>query len=198
LFSIYRKVRGIQNESTYKLFLRASKHAYDIGLPVEVLAPLADAANTWFPLLRLLRSENTHGQVGNCFLAEDRIYVTYMHQGIRVADKCLVIEDIVEKVSTLAANVAHLIDQVFEFLYHQLFPVEREALCGIYKARMYVRMVAPDPAIAFASGRCMSVNWFSKQPEYDCPEKQRCGAFQNPVSPEEFARLKPALTALTS
>lgn len=192
LFSIYRDVRAVQNDSTHKLFVRAIKQAYGVNFPEEIRQPLAHAAATWFPLLRLLRSENTHGQVGNCFLATDRIHVTYMHQGIRVGRGVLVIEDIVGTVSFLASSVSSLIEGISAFLYAQLLPVEREALCGTYKARMYVRMVAPVPNVTFGSGRCMSVNWFSKNIEYDCPEKDRCDAYQTPISADEFARLKPA------
>ena len=91
LFSVYRNIRGVQNDSTHKLFVRASKRGYGPEFPAEIIELLARARETWFPLLRLLRSENTHGQVGNCYLAEDRVHITYAHQGIRTGDKLLVI-----------------------------------------------------------------------------------------------------------
>jgi hypothetical protein len=74
----------------------------------------------------------------------------------------------------------------------RLLPIEREAMCGVYKGRMYQRMVAPSVDVSSQSGRCLSVNWFSKEPGYECPLRDSCGAYQRPVHPDEFTKLKPA------
>jgi hypothetical protein len=187
VYSIYRGVRGVQNESTYKLFQRAGKSQYGDDFPSALRGALADAYTSWFPRLRLLRSENTHGQIGGCHLSKKRIQ--YVHRGLKENERALIIEDIVEYLNQLGRHIRKLVDWLFSFLYEKLEPVERSSLCGVYRERIYERMVAPSADLSFADGRCLSVNWFSKEPELACPLRERCGAYTRPVPIEEFRQI---------
>jgi len=188
VFSVYRNVRGVQNDSTYKLFHRAAKSQYGENFPDNLRARLAEAHFSWFPRLWLLRSENTHGEIGGCHLYEGR--VSYMHRGLKEKGHALIIENIVEYLNNLQGHVRDLINWLFSSLYARLEPVERGMLCGMYKGHGYERMVAPSAELSFADGRCLSVNWFSKEPEFTCPLAQGCGAYSRPVPLEKFRQIK--------
>lgn len=58
-------------------------------------------------------------------------------------------------------------------------------MCGVYKGRMYERMVAPEAAISFSSGRCWSRAWFETEEAYECPLREQCGAYERPVTAAE-------------
>lgn len=188
VFSVYRKVRGVQNGSTYKLFQRAAMSQYGENFPEDLRAVLAEAYSSWFPRLRLLRSENTHGEIGGCHLDKDS--VTYMHRGLKENGRALIIENIAKYMNQLHSHIRGLVHWLFSSLYGRLEPTEREMFCGMYKGHAYERMVAPSPNLSFADGRCLSVNWFSKEPEFNCPLAQGCGAYSRPVPLEEFRQIK--------
>ena len=103
IFGAYSNVRSVQKESTEKLFARAFKHSYGPEFPEIIRSALASAYETWFPELRLIRSEVTHGEVGHCNLVETSGSVTYFHQAIRTGEQGLVIENVGKKLDALHA-----------------------------------------------------------------------------------------------
>jgi hypothetical protein len=186
LYSVYRKTTpGIQNKSTNALFERAARGQYGSEFPEELRTILADAYHTWFPRLRSLRSENTHGKIGACYLPKDSPHIRYMHNGLEEEGHALIIDDITGYVNELHSYIRELVNRVFSYLFERLEPVERQTFCGTYKGRMYERMVAPSRSLSLADGRCLSINWFSNEPELACPLRDRCGAYGRPVSAEE-------------
>jgi hypothetical protein len=187
IYSVYRKINGVQNESTYKLFQRAAKSQYGEGFPSDLREVLAAAYASWFPRLRLLRSENTHGEIGGCHLSEGSI--KYMHNGLKENGCALVIEDIVGYLNQLHLYIRSLVNWLFSTLYEKLEPIERVSFCGVFKEHIYERMVAPSANLSFADGRCLSVNWFSKEPELACPLRSSCGAYSRLVPLEEFRQI---------
>jgi hypothetical protein len=188
VFSVYRGVRGVQNESTYKMFQRAAKSQYGEHFPEDLRVILAEAYASWFPRLRLLRSENTHGEIGRCH--RDKDSVTYMHRGLKENGRALIIENIARYMNQLLGHVRDLVHWFFSSLYNRLEPIEHKMFCGMYRGRAYERMVAPSPDLSFADGRCLSVNWFSKELELTCPLARSCGAYSRPVPLEEFRQIK--------
>lgn len=187
VYSVYRGVRGVQNESTYKLFQCAAKSQYGVDFPDDLRALLAEAYGSWFPRLRTLRSENTHGRIGHCYRDEESI--RYMHHGLEENGIALIIRDIAGYLNQVHGYIRGLTHWLFSFLYKKLEPIERESFCGAYKGRMYERLVAPSANLSFADGRCLSINWFLKEPELLCPLRESCGAYSRPVPIEEFSRL---------
>jgi hypothetical protein len=182
LYAAYRNVKGVQNESTQKLFKRANENKYGPEFPEDIRAALAAAFVSWFPRLRSLRTEVTHGDIGSCHVNEQSGTVFYMHGGLGSATRALVIEDVVAELNQHRASVSGLVEDVFRSLYSKLEPVERTAFCGIYKGRFYQREVAPTADLTFNSGRCKSRTWFEKEPGYECPLRQNCGAYQRAVA----------------
>jgi hypothetical protein len=184
LYAAYKKVKSVQNESTEKLFKRAAENKYGAEFPEEIRAALASAFATWFPKLRSIRREVTHGDIGSCHVNEQTQAVFYMHAGLGSATRALVIDDVVEELNQKLTGVSELIEIIFRYLCSKLQPVERTVFCGIYKGRMYQRDVAPSPDLSFGSGRCKSRAWFEKESEYACPLRQNCGAYQRAVADE--------------
>ena len=179
LFGAYRAVEGVQNESTEKLFKRAAAGKYGRLFPEDVRLDLAAAHATWFPTLKKLRTELTHGDIGSCHLDRKTNRVRYMHMGLGTEARAMVIDDIVGQVNDLAKHVSHLVEGVFKHLYARLEPAERRLVCGMYNGRVYERLVNPELALTFDSGRCFSKAWFEKEPSLACPLKEQCGAFSS-------------------
>jgi hypothetical protein len=178
-FSVYKGARGVQKKSTEQLFTRAHTNAYGPEVPQEVQHGLATAYTTWFPQLRRLRSELTHGDVGSCHLDPQSGVITYMHPNLGTASQALVIPDIVGQVNSFAQSVFELMETIFGYLYAQLHSVERRLSCGFYKGRVYERYVTPGPELSFASGRCFSKVWFEQEAGCACPMRHRCGAYHS-------------------
>lgn len=191
IFSVYQGIKKVQNKSTKQLFERAAQNEYGSEFPEEIRQLLTTSYTSWFTKLRLLRTENTHGRVGSCYLNRQTGSIIYMHPGILKDGKALIIENIVDYMNDLAKNVIELIENIFVLLYSQLESKEHEVLCGIYKGRFYQRMVAVSSDLSFNSGRCLSVNWFKKEDDYICPMISHCGAYKNPVTEIEFKKIKP-------
>jgi hypothetical protein len=190
IFSIYRCARGVQNKSTRQLFRRAAEGYYGTEFPAELSKRLADAYSTWFPKLRELRSETTHGEIGICFLDKDSKQVKYMHHRLTDADgRAMIIGDIVGYCNQTYLLIRDLTTWLFSELYRQLEPVERKTPCGFYKGRLYERMVAPSATLSFADGRCLSATWFSSTPELACPLRAQCDAYNRPVPEDEHRRI---------
>lgn len=177
IYGTYKKVRGVQNDSTEKLFARAFRNEYGPEFPEDIRVLMARAYETWFPELRRIRTEVTHGEVGYCHVDRDSGTVTYVHPALRQGDRALVIEKVADKLNVLSQQVVGLTEHLFGFWCDQLYPVERRVVCGIWNGRFYQRDVAPERDVTSASGRCYSVWWFRSSPEHACPLAASCPAF---------------------
>lgn len=177
IFGAYSKVRGVQNKSNKTLFDRASDSQYGEGFPEAIRTALAKANDDWFPELRRIRTEVTHGEVGFCHLDRETDKVTYMHPSLGTGEQALVIEDVTGKVNGLARNVILLTEVVYGFWYEQLLPIERRTVCGIWNGRFFERQVGPEPSLSMNSGRCYSAWWFRNDRESRCPLADSCEAY---------------------
>jgi hypothetical protein len=186
LFSAYRKVRGVQNSSTERLFTRAKSRGYGSDFPVDICDLLTAAYDSWFPRLRSIRTEVTHGDIGMCHLNEDSGRIRYIHNGLEPKAGGFAIDDLDAELNSQAQSVAILIDKIFASLCSKLIPVERQTVCGFYKGRCYERFVAFNPSVSFNDGRCISLKWFQAEPGYECPMQSNCGAFRNALEKERF------------
>ena len=184
LYAAYRNVKGVQNGSTEKLFKRASENTYGPEFPEEIRAALASAFVSWFPRLRSIRTEVTHGDIGSCHVEEQSQRVFYMHAGLGSATRALVIEDVIVELNQHWKSVSELIEVIYGSLFSKLQPVVRTAICGIFKGRVYQREVAPSGDLTFHSGSCKSRSWFEKETGYECPLRQNCGAYKRAVDGE--------------
>jgi hypothetical protein len=178
LFSAYNRTRGVQNASTEKLFARAHANSYGSEFPEEIRSHLATSYVTWFPQLRRMRTELTHGDVGHCSLDPKTGGITYLHPNLGTTSQAFVMNDIIGEVNGFAQAVFELMETIFGYLYAQLSPVERQLPCGFYQGRLYERHVAPGPDLSFASGRCFSKVWFEQEADCVCPMRHRCGAYR--------------------
>lgn len=185
VFSVYRKIRGVQDGSTYKLFRLSAQKRYGAEFPEELRLRLAEAYGTWFPKLSRLRSENTHGQIGFCYSDIESDKIIYMHNGLTENGIALIIEDVAAYLNRTCSEVRELMTWIFSYMYSKLEPLEREITCGVYKGRIYQRVVAPSATLTLADGRCLSTHWFSKEPDLLCPMRLECEAYRLAVSEEE-------------
>ncbi len=151
LYGAYRNVRGVQKESTERLFRRAKEKKYGPEFPEDIRATLASAYDAWFPRLRSIRSEVTHGEIGGCHLDAKSQKVRYMHQGLGTPTRAMVIDDVVGEVNSHFQSVSKLVESVYRPLCSKLEPVEKPFVCGIYRARIYQRVVAFRPTCPFTA-----------------------------------------------
>ncbi len=179
LYEAHRTVRSVQRKSTNELFKRAAEKTYGPEFPGPIRACLAEAYGTWFPRLREIRVAVTHGGTGFCHLDTQTTRIAYFHGGLKT-------DDIVTEVNADSVAVRKLIEDVFAHLCTLLEPVPRKVVCGIYKARFYEREITPGPTLTFASGRCLSRQWFEKEAGHECPLRQRCPAYE-PVKQRDSA-----------
>jgi hypothetical protein len=140
LFSTCNKVRGVQNKSTERLFKKAKDKEYGSEFPEDIRAALASAFDSWFPRLRSIRTEVTHGGIGSCHLDPKTDKICYIHGGLGSATRAFVIEDVVEELNGKAGSVTALVETVYRLLFSLLEPVDRRVMCGFYKARCYERV----------------------------------------------------------
>lgn len=181
LHYIYRDVQGIQNKSTKKLFEKAQAHSYGVGFPEEINRLLAQAGNSWFPRLRTLRTELTHGGVGSCHKNKDSQKIFYMHEGLGDSQRAYVVDDITAEVNTFARGALGLIQDIFNILYSQLDQNESFQVCGIYKGRIFQRMAAPEVPPKNTMGRCHSFSWFENEAGFECPLRAKCSAYKRAI-----------------
>ena len=178
IYSVFRRVQGVQNKSTETLFQRAHNKSYGVGFPEEICALLDSAYITWFPRLRKIRTEITHGDIGSCHLNTKTNLVQYMHARLRNADGPLIMEDVIGEVNEFYRNVSSLVNELFSFFYAQLEPVDVKVVCGFFKGRVYERVVTLGEDLSFNSGKCFSRSWFERGENPLCPLKDSCGAYK--------------------
>jgi hypothetical protein len=177
LYAVYKDVKGVQNQSTEKLFARAHSKGYGPKCPEEIRSALASAYATWFPELKRIRDAVTHGYIGDCRTDLNTGVIEYWRLPLEEGESPFLIEDVVEKVNDLSRSVLELTEEVFDYLYSRLESVERRVVCGTYMGRVYERIVAPEQNLSFDSGRCASRKWFETMPGLECPVRSKCGAF---------------------
>jgi hypothetical protein len=176
LCEAFPRARGLQCKSNEKLFRRAAETGYGDTFPEEVRKLLAEAYGGWFPRLRSMRKQITHS-TGGFFYLDKENRITYFHGAM--VRRPQIIEDIVGVVNKLEEKVRSFLEQMACYFIAQLAPKPRMYPCGNYRARMYIRMVAPKPDLSFHDGQCVSWEWFEKEPEFFCPLAQQCGAYKN-------------------
>lgn len=179
LFAVYRDVKGVQNQSTEKMFRRAADKEYGEGLPENITDALSAAHETWFPSLRRLRSEITHGETGSCHTDDETGRVRYFHEALGHGSKALVVDDVVAEINAWRMGVSQLKEAVFEHLCTMFEDEPLYQVCGMYRGRIYERFVVPSTDLSFGDGYCKSRKWFLKEAKFHCPLRHRCGAFHH-------------------
>lgn len=182
VFSVYRHSRRVQNKSTLKLFELAAERQYGSEIPEDFVDRLAAAYSSWFRKLRRIRSETTHGETGYCWLDPKADVITYRHGLSSRGNSELEIDDVIGFSNATYSAVVTLTEYFFETHFKKLLPVEHRLLCGVYRGRMYERMVAPTLAVSIQDGRCWSRPWFDTEEGYSCPQRGKCAAYERPVS----------------
>ena len=89
-----------------------------------------------------------------------------------------IIDDVMEFVCEFEKCVRDTLDSIAAYFLERLAPIPRMYPCGTFLARIYIRMVAPDPNLTIHSGHCASWDWFETEREFFCPLAERCGAYQ--------------------
>ena len=160
IFGAYRRVQGVQNGSNGKLFDRAKENQYGPGFPTDVCALLAAAAASWFPALRELRTELTHGSTGSCHLDTATNLIRYFNSGIKRDGRTYFHDDIESLLRENEAHIRKLVEDLASFHVAQLVPTPQFHICGMYRGRWYGRMVAASPIVSSLDGHCLSYDWF--------------------------------------
>lgn len=178
IYGAYQKVKRVQNSSNQKMFRLATERLYGEGFPEPICEALAHANATWFPELSRIRTELIHSELGSCHWDAKTEKIFYMHSGLGSASRAHLIDDVPKMLSEMYTNVNGLIQHVLSYLANQLAPIEKTVICGIYRGRVYQRMVTLTPDMTFHSGFCKSRQWFDKAEEQDkCPLRGYCGAY---------------------
>lgn len=167
----------MQNKSTEKLFKHANERKYGPEFPEAIRSKLDHAWTSWYPSLREIRTEVTHGEVGSCYLDKESSTVAYFQHGLRRGSGVLIIKDVVSDLNGLRVKITTLIDAIFAHWYRQLEYAERTIPCGIWRGRFYQRVVGPEAELTIASGECESANWFRNDTGNACPLRLSCGAY---------------------
>ncbi len=182
--TVYRRCRRMPGGSTRNLFARAS--AGEIGdFPSELKVAFEKA--TWYDELRMLRDELTHSDVGACRLTEEG-RVSYMHTGVKRANRILEIPDVFAKLDELFHGVNMFLGAIFHHLNQGLRAEPIDAFCGFFFGRGYARKLTIAAQIDFNSGVCQSRQWFDNEPDFRCPYASNCGAYarasETPIAPQ--------------
>jgi hypothetical protein len=182
LHAAFKNVRGVQDKSTERMFKRASEKEYGPGFPLEISDALAAAYESWFPSLRKIRTEVTHGDIGSCHIDRETQKVCYMHMGLGSATRAFVIKDVIAELNQHWQSVSGLLESIYGTLFGSLLPVTRTQVCGFNLGKFYERQVAAAADLSRNSGVCMSRNWFEKEPGHECPLRHDCGAYRLPTA----------------
>ncbi len=173
---VYHGYQGVP-DSTRRFFQNAAADKLDKKIPEEIRNAFAKA--DWYHLLRRLRDAVTHSDVGSCCLDEGSEKTRYINTAIRdVADKCLVVEDVLARIETFKKEVNSFEGRVFRALNQTIKNDEVFQICGFFNGRVYSRFVRPMDALNFNSGRCHALSWFEKDGNPRCPFADNCEAFK--------------------
>jgi len=177
IFFAYPTLQGRQNSKTEKLFRRASENSHGVGFPEPVKILLAEAYATWYIEFRKIRVELSHGDVGFAHLDATSNKVRYIHGNLGNGCHALVIDDLEDYVTTLAGRVFVLVDSVCNYFCSQLEPRPVTAVCGLYRYRLYERIVSYSADVNSQSGSCSSKRWFETEQDLRCPLRGMCHAY---------------------
>lgn len=168
----YRRVP----DSTRRYFQRIRENKIDPEFPEQLVIAVQEA--TWYDRLRQLRDELTHHDTGSCHKNSDSNKVNYMHQGISIEGRPLIIDDIFEHLRTIFNDVNQFTGRVFAYLYTQLNDEPVMQVCGFFGGRCYTRMVKPSEAIDFHGGTCEAYKWFELEDNPTCIFAAECDAYK--------------------
>jgi hypothetical protein len=178
LISIYgQNSRGFK-KSTRWLFANFDEISGSFPNEVKEIFRTAD----WYSELRVLRDELTHLDTGSCHLDYDSQTIRYMHTGIEISGKALVVEDIMSWLNVKFEGINQFLGMIFSYLNSTLANENVMQLCGIGTGRLYARMVNPTEALTKDSGSCLSHNWFDLPEHPSCPFVEQCGAYLRKAS----------------
>jgi hypothetical protein len=172
---IYKKLQGIPSKSTRIYFKNVLEGKTDIKFPEQLVIAVKEA--TWYDSFRILRDELTHHDTGRCHKDSDSGAIRYMHNGILINGKCLIIDDIFEKLDSSINEVNQFIGRVFSHLLTELDDKPVRQFCGIFNSRMYSRFVSPFDTDGFHGGVCESKQWFDLPDNPTCIFAGECGAY---------------------
>lgn len=173
---IYSKHQGIP-DSTRKYFKSVKDGKVDKKFPEQLIIAVTEA--TWYDGFRKIRDELTHLDTGSCHRDKDTGKIRYMHTGFKMSGKCLIIEDMFEKIEQTFVEVNQFIGRVFAYLLTQLKDEPVLQFCGIFGGRMYTRYVSPHDAVDFHGGVCEAKKWFDLEENPTCIFANECGAYRN-------------------
>ena len=173
---IFKNYQGIP-DSTRKYFQNIEKGKIDSNFPEQLIIAVKEA--TWYNGFRMIRDELTHHDTGSCHKDRDTGKIRYMHTGINIKGKSLIIDDIFEKLDQTFSEVNQFVGRVFAHLYSELNDEPVTQICGIFDGRAYTRLVSPSQAIDFHGGVCESYKWFDLDEHPTCIFANECGAYKN-------------------
>jgi hypothetical protein len=182
LHSIYGdNSRGFKN-STRKLFANFEKIS---GSFPEEVKDIFRTTN-WYTELRVLRDELTHLATGSCHLDDESQTIRYMHTGLEISGKPLIVDDIMSWLDVKIDVINQFLGMIFNYLNSTLVNENVMQFCGIGAGRFYARMVNPTEPLTKDSGSCLSHNWFDLPEHPSCPFKDQCGAYERKASVSEI------------
>jgi hypothetical protein len=179
IHAIYEPVKGVQKKSTDKMFKNAVEKKYGNGFPPEIYGWLKAAYDDWFPELRRLRVELTHGRVGNCSIKAD-LSISYVHHGLGSTsdNDVFIIDNMIDWINSHANHVNILLNTICKFWFDQLEPREVIETCGVHQGRLIIRAIEITEPVSRDSGLCLFRHVFEEEPEWACPMRDSCAAYE--------------------
>lgn len=172
---IYGRFRGVARDSTRRLFQNAQKGGIDLRVPEAIRNALANAH--WYNDFRRLRDGITHGETGSCHLDAKTGKITYFHTGLGSETRALVIEDIHAEMHRYLDVVIAFVETVFSELNQHIKDERFFTICGMFRGRIYSRLVSIREAKDFGSGVCNACEWFEREENPTCPAAETCQAY---------------------
>lgn len=179
IHAIYKDVPGVQKKSTEKMFKNALEEKYGDGFPPSIYTLLQAAYKDWFPELRRLRVELTHGRVGTCSMQDDSC-ILYMHNGLSSTsgNNVFIIENIIDWINAYANHVNILLNTICKFWFDQLEPREVIEMCGVHQGRAIIRAIVITEPVNQDSGLCLFRHAFEEEADWACPLRDSCAAYK--------------------
>jgi hypothetical protein len=103
--------------------------------------------------------------------------VTYMHTGIRLDGKPLIVDDVFGWLTSCLDVVNNFLGLIFKYLRSTLDSTRVVVVCGVAHGRFYQREVDPTEDLTIHSGTCASHHWFDQPDAPKCPFSAECGAY---------------------
>lgn len=173
---IYSKYRGVP-DSTRKYFKKVREGKVDENFPEQLIIAVKEAS--WYDEFREIRDELTHQDIGSCHKDRATGKIRYMHSGININGKILIIDDIFQKLDLITSEVNQFNGRIFAYLLTQLKNERMLQICGISDGRVYTRYVSPSEAIDFHGGTCDAKRWFDLEGNPTCKFSNECGAYKS-------------------